>query len=283
MDPKNDPHLPGTSGVGGAERAPTHADEAGKPDPAVPAAPAAPAPPTGPGFWARVVARPDPLTGLALTLPVFLFYHLGLLLIEPQRSDADLITGLMQRLLEQSKPAYIIATFGIALALSVLVWVQHKRKAAEQFSFARVLGESAALGFLLLITLGWATHRLAGGVALTAQSQLTPISKLVLACGTGFHEEIVFRVLLVTGGSVAFARLLKAPESVALGACVVLSSLIFGLSQFVGAFSVTFTFDTFMYRSLLGAAFAMTYLLRGFSVAVYTHVIYAALVYFVYS
>ncbi|HEX2676054.1 MAG TPA: hypothetical protein VHM19_05425, partial [Polyangiales bacterium] len=150
-------------------------------------APAAVPAPAGPGFWQRLVARPDPLTGLSLTLPVFVLYHLGLLLIEPQRSDSDLITGLMLRLLEESRSAYVIATLLLALVLSVLTWVQHKRGAAQHFAFARVLAESAALAFLLLVTLGWATHRLASGVALTATSALSPIAKVVLACGTGFH------------------------------------------------------------------------------------------------
>ena len=37
--------------------------------------------------WGKAKKRPDPLTSIALTIPVFLIYHLGILVVESQRGE----------------------------------------------------------------------------------------------------------------------------------------------------------------------------------------------------
>lgn len=260
---------------------PASTPSAASPPSAAPAPSAASAPSAFSRLWRRVSTRPDPLTGVALTLPVFLAYHLGILVI-PDRSDADAVSRLAFKMLDASVPAYITATFAIALVVAVIVWVQQKRGATPVWSIGRVVLESGAYALLLLVTLGWATYRLAPGIAAASPTSPPVLTKLVLACGAGFHEELVFHALLVTGAAAALQSLLKLPRPTALGTTVLVSSLLFALAQYLGSYSDV-TFDTFFYRALLGLAFALLYLVRGFAVAVYSHVFYVALVYFVYA
>jgi hypothetical protein len=258
-----------------------------------PASTPAPAPtPTGsqpePSFGARVwkliTTRPDPLSGVALTLPVFLVYHLGILLV-PDRTGSDLVSSLVFRMLDASVSAYVITTFGFALGLAAIVWFRQKRGVVPSWAIGRLLVESAGFALLLLVTLGWATstYKLSSGVALSATRELSVLTKLVLSCGSGFHEELVFRALLVTGGSAALMSLFQMRRPTALAIAVIVSSLAFGLAQYIGPFGHSFVFDTLFYRALLGVAFAILYLVRGFASAVYTHVLFSALVFFVYA
>ena len=58
-------------------------------------------------------SKPDPLTSLVLTMPVFLIYHLGILLID-MRNGVDWVTELTFRLLDASIPAYVAVTIGLS-------------------------------------------------------------------------------------------------------------------------------------------------------------------------
>lgn len=251
-------------------------------EPVVPVAPVAPAAPARKSFAERIAMRPDPLTSVALTLPVFLVYHLGILLVTT-RIPADLVSSLTFALLDASVSGYVITTCAFALALALAVWVQQKRGATPVWNIGRVLIESAAYSVLLLATVGWAAYRLAHTVALASARDLGPIDKLVLAAGSGFHEELVFRVVLVSGLAALLARATKWPRSAALTTAALLSSLAFAFTRFLGPLGDPFAPDIFLYHALAGLAFAGIYLMRGFAVAVYSHAFYTALVFFIYA
>lgn len=232
--------------------------------------------------WKTLKARPDPLSGVALTLPVFLVYHLGIVLL-PERTGVDFLSRLVFLLLDASIPAYVITTFALALAVASVVWVQQKRGAVPVWAVGRVLAEGFAIALLLVVTLGWATYRFLRGTPLADASELSVVAKVLIACGTGFHGELIFHALFVTGGSALLMKALQLPKHSALIVTLLFSSLAFAIASYVGPHADVFAFDTFLYRSLLGLVLAFVYLLRGFAVAVYTHVFYAGLVFFVYA
>src|SRR5690349_529889 len=97
-------------------------------------------------FWTVLMKRPDPLTSLAFTVPLFLFYHLGILQnagdVE-RRSRADFVSILVFSVLEASRQTYVLTTLALTLVLLLAAWVQQKRVAVPVVSFGRVLGESA--------------------------------------------------------------------------------------------------------------------------------------------
>jgi hypothetical protein len=264
--------------------APVPGNKPADPKPAVPTAP-----PKAPSlFWSKMLRRPDRLTSIAFTLPVFLLYHLGILLVD-RRSQIDFISTLMLRLLDASVPAYVLTTLALALVLLLIVWVQQKRGAVPPSSFGRVIGESAFFAVTILMGLGWATHQLArAGEAsdATAATGLRVFDKLVLAAGSGFHEEFIFRALLISGGLAVLSRVFgRKPRSALITrvSIMIASSIAFALAQHFVIYGDPFSWSVAGYRVLEGLVFAMLYVSRGFAVAVYTHAFYEALAFFVYS
>lgn len=229
------------------------------------------------GFRAWLGRRHDPLTSLLLTVPVFLIYHLGILLID-MRNGVDLVSGLTFALLEQSLLGYIGVTLGYAVAIAIAVAVLRKRGAIRPAEWLPVLGESAILAILMSLTVGWATHQLLDWQA--GPPPMGPLEKLVMSAGAGFHEELVFRVGLFSGGLFALRKLARAQEMKATLIMAVISSLLFSAVHYIGPFGDPFLLTSFTFRFLAGLYLVTVYRFRGFAVAVYTHAIYDLIVFF---
>lgn len=223
--------------------------------------------------------RPDALTSLVLTVPVFLIYHLGLLLID-YRNGADLVTGLALRLLESSVLGYVAVTVMLAVVLTAIAARQQRQGGVRAAALGPVLVESAAWAVLMLVSVGWATAQLRAALSMGPVA-LGPVDKLVMAAGAGFHEEVVFRVALVSGGRELLERLWRMPRAQSLVLCLLGSSVLFAFAHHVGPVGEPVELATVAFRTLAGLYLAGVYLLRGFAVVVYTHVLYDALVFFV--
>lgn len=228
----------------------------------------------------------DPLTNAVLTVPVFLTYHLGILLIE-YRNGVDLVTGLTFRLLESSVVGYVLVTVSIAVALSFVAARQQRRRRVRATALGPVLVESGAWAAVMLVTVGWMTAQLQAALALAVAPPLGPLApamgpvdKLVMAAGAGFHEEVVFRVALLSGGRELLMRLWRMAPAPALVLSLLASSLLFALAHHVGAGADPIEMSAFLFRGLAGLFLAGVYLLRGFAVVVYTHALYDVLVFF---
>jgi len=87
-----------------------------------------PTKPPARGLSAWLRRRHDPLTGLLLTIPVFLIYHLGILFIN-LRNGVDLVSGLTFELLHRSPLAYVGVTLGYAAAIAIAAYVLRRRGA----------------------------------------------------------------------------------------------------------------------------------------------------------
>ena len=233
-------------------------------------------------FWTAVRKRPDPLTSIAFTIPIFLVYHLGLLLVD-ERSPVDFVSTWVLSLLDASVPAYVMTTLAFALILLLTVWVEQRRGALPISSLGRVLVEALACALLVLMSVGWASHQLLHSGASAALESLGVFDKLVLAAGSGFHEEFIFRALLISGGTALLSRVFRISPRTALLTCMVASSVLFALAHNFGKYGEPFVFSVAGYRTLEGLAFAMLYVTRGFATAAYAHFFYEALVFFVYA
>ena len=229
--------------------------------------------------------RPDPLSSLVLTVPVFLIYHLGILLID-FRNGVDLVTGVTFQLLESSVLAYIGVTVGLAALLFVGVWVQHRRGRVRAPALGNVLLESALWAVVMLVSVGWATAQLQAALshhsfALSLAPAFGPLDKLVMAAGAGFHEEVIFRVLLLSGMRSVLMRTGFA-ELGALVVALLASSVLFALAHHLGPVADPIELTTLTFRTIAGVYLGAVYLLRGFAVVVYTHTLYDVLVFFLF-
>jgi hypothetical protein len=247
-------------------------------------------------MWAIVRKRPNPLVSIAFTVPVFLIYHLGILLIE-RRHHVDILSTLVQSALALEKidwgahlkpipsalvPAYVAVTLAFALLMLVVTWVQQKRGKAEAHLFRRVFAESLGAALLILTSIGWATHEVRTGETLSIP-HTTFLEKVVLAAGAGFHEELIFRALLITGASWALTKLIKWKAWVSLLVCALISSVLFSLAHYFVLADEAFVRHVAGFRVLEGMLFAALYLTRGFATVVYAHVLYDLMAFYLYS
>jgi membrane protease YdiL (CAAX protease family) len=236
-------------------------------------------------IWGRIRKRPAPLISVAFTVPVFIAYHLGILMLmrEPHtqasRSGFDFVSRWMLRLVDASPPAYVLVTLVLALILLVTTWVHQKRGKIAESPHKRVFWEALGVAVVLSAALGWATYRVLHGSGSTLTS-LPLQDRFVLAIGSGFYEEAVFRGLLITGGSRLLMRLkrLKGKSPwIGLGVCTVVSSALYVLAYYLFAFDghlAHFNVGVAAFRMIEALLFAAVYLTRGFAVAVYAHTFY---------
>jgi hypothetical protein len=224
--------------------------------------------------------KPDPLTSVVLTTPVFLTYHIGILW-STKRNGADWVSDLTLQLLHSSVEAYVIVTLAAALGLVLSVWVLRKTGKVQPTELLPIVVESAAWAFVMLVSIGWAVQRVAP--ALATPLAYGPIEKVVMAAGAGFHEEVMFRFLMLSGGALVLRRVLSVPPIRAWVAAALVSSVVFAFVHHVGVNGEGITLTALAFRTLAGLFLAVLYGARGFAVAVYTHALYDMLVFFVLS
>ncbi len=232
----------------------------------------------GRGIVAYLKQRHDPLTGLLLTIPVFLLYHLGILAID-LRNGVDLVSTLTFELLDRSLLAYVGVTIGYAAAIALAAYVLRRRGSIKPAELLPVLGESILLAIVMLVLVGWATNHLVDWQI--GPTRMGPFTKVVMAAGAGFHEELVFRVGLFGGGTLVLHKLARLSEAKAAWIAALLSSVVFSAIHYVGPLGDDFQLVSFVFRLLAGLYLAAVYRFRGFAVAVYTHAIYDVIVFFV--
>jgi len=215
-----------------------------------------------------------PLDDLALTLPVFLGYHLGVIFL-PVRNAADLVTHRLVAFSEHSVLGYAALTImiGLGYAGALLVLGREQQLRGERFAFVLLEGIVYAVSMRLLA--GYVVGRLS---LAAVGPEVTWFSGLVTSLGAGFYEELAFRVLLFGLGvrlvrHVFGARRGLAALAVTLGWAVV-AALVFSAWHYVGEFADAFEPRSFVFRWVCGVVFTVIYVLRGFAAAVWTHALY---------
>jgi hypothetical protein len=143
--------------------------------------------------------------------------------------------------------------------------------------FVWMLGEAVALALVFGVVVGLITARLLGTLhmlALAPMQQLDAPTKLMVSLGAGLYEELLFRVILVSGLA-TFGRVVCGMTPRVAGAfAVVLGAVIFSAFHYVGAFGDVFTVQSFTFRLIAGRFFSALYLLRGFGIVAWTHALY---------
>jgi len=238
--------------------------------------------------WAQR-GKADTFTSAVLTVPVFLLYHLGILVID-QRNGVDWVSELAFGLLEQSVPAYVGVTLALALGLGLTLRVLQSRGTLRPIALLPTVLESGIWAIAMMLSVGYATAELTSSLSAgliapelssgQALAQLGPIDKLVLSAGAGFHEELAFRVVLFSGGALGLMRILRMRVTTAHALAALGSALLFALVHHLGPYGDPLALAPFVFRTLAALYLTIVYAARGFAVAVYTHTIYDVLVFF---
>lgn len=239
----------------------------------------------GGGGAAARLAPTNLLTSLFLVFPLFLIYQLGVLLLPRVHNGADLITTELLSLLHGAVGTYVLINLGLgALFVVAVLWLR-RTTAFSPRMFLPVLLESGiyalTMGSLILFVMQDVLH-VDPKLAQTALGDPGPLEKIVLALGAGVHEELVFRLIGVTGVVWVLTRVLGIGRWLAVVFAVVMSSFLFSLAHHVIG-GEPFRIGVFIYRFLCGVFFAALNSTRGFAVAVYTHALYDIYVLFIHG
>lgn len=99
-------------------------------------------------------------------------------------------------------------------------------------------------------------------------------TQLMISLGAGIYEELLFRVLLVSGLA-ALARTVFGwrPRAAGIFAAVI-GALIFSLFHYIGPYGDELTLSSFTFRAVAGLLFSALYLLRGFGITAWSHALY---------
>jgi hypothetical protein len=216
-----------------------------------------------------------PLDDLALTLPVFVIYHLGVAFM-PMRNAADLVTHELVALAHNDLVAYTGLTLAIGFVFTLVLLVLGRSQSLRWQRFALVGAE----GVLYAVAMRLVAGAVVGRLHLDAGAMAEPpvFTGVVMSLGAGFYEELVFRVGLFGVGLRFVNGLFTAKRGherlLAWLGWAALSAAAFSAWHYVGELGEPFELRSFVFRWVCGLAFTVIYSFRGFAPAVWTHALY---------
>ncbi|MEP7049378.1 MAG: CPBP family glutamic-type intramembrane protease [Pseudomonadota bacterium] len=217
-----------------------------------------------------------PWADLALTLPLFIGYHLGVVFL-PVRNAADIVTRQLTELAQNSLATYLGLTSGIGLVFAGVLIMLGRGHTMRASRFAFVAVEGIVYAIAMRLAGQYVVSKLA---LLAAPAPEGQFSSIVMSLGAGFYEEIAFRVGLFGLGLRALFSLLgpmpRIKRMLVSTAWAVLGALAFSGWHYMGEYGETFELRSFVFRAVCGFAFTVIYAFRGFAPAVWTHTIYDA-------
>jgi Type II CAAX prenyl endopeptidase Rce1-like len=240
---------------------------------------------SAPAADADLGKRSDSLTDLALTLPIFVVYHLGVVFL-PVRNAADPVSGHLADLAHESLVTYLGITVAIGVAFVLLLLALGQRKSLKSSRFLMIAGEGALYAFIMRAAGSYATSALAlaspvAGHALAQTTAVpdvagTSLGSVVMALGAGFYEEVLFRAGLFGVGALLVKKLAGSSTKtfVILACWALVEAAIFSGWHYVGALGDGFSIQSFVFRAVCGLVLTAIFAFRGFAPAVWTHALY---------
>jgi len=215
--------------------------------------------------------RIDPLGSAILVFPLLLVYQLGIVSGRGQ-NGVDFITRALIGVARRDLGNYLVILAGMLVAYAAVVVLLRRRGTFRPGDFLPMLTESSVYALVMGSLIMFVINQFASLVPGLSIGETGPLDVLVISAGAGFHEELVFRLLLMGGLGWLLSGIMS-PRRAWIAALVV-SSLLFSIAHHIGPAGEAFTFAAFVYRALAGAFFALIYQLRGFAVAAWTHALY---------
>jgi membrane protease YdiL (CAAX protease family) len=221
-----------------------------------------------------------PIYSAALVLPFFLIYHSGTFLLRTTYiNGAD---ALIIRILSAFSVQSMFAS-ALLLLTCFLVW-QWRTRGGWQIDLLKLLlmfGESLLFAGLLFFFSGWLSVYLNRAVFIetlsrdaTTANAYGRLGLLVLYCGAGVYEELLFRAILLGLLSLIFSRVLQMKPVPAAAWAMTTASALFSLFHYIGPAGDPFSISSFLQRTFGGLYFSALFLWRGFGVTAACHALY---------
>ncbi len=226
----------------------------------------------GGGRLTRTLGRRiDSLGSAVLVFPLLLIYQLGILSGRGQ-NGVDFVTRALIGVARRDLSNYLVILAVMLVVYAAVVILLRKRGTFHPGDFLPMLVESSIYALVMGSLIMFVINQFASLVPGLAIAGTGPLDVIVISAGAGFHEELVFRLILMGGLGWLLSGIVS-PTRAWIGA-LILSSLAFSLAHHIGPAGEAFTFAAFVYRTLAGAFFAVIYQVRGFAVAAWTHALY---------
>jgi hypothetical protein len=233
-----------------------------------------------------LTAKPGAWVDLALTLPVFLAYQLGVVFLNV-RNATDVVTARLLEFSHGDRLTYLGVTVALGLAMVVVFAILGRGQVLRARQLVQIAVEGAAYAIAMGTATSWVVGKMFAGPS-GALATKDPFAGLVMSLGAGFYEELAFRVALFGLGAKVlvwlFARqhvgLVQSAPPLRFGAVLVMiawafaSAAAFSGMHYFGPLGDSFDLRSFAARGVLGLALTLVYATRGFAAAVWTHALY---------
>ena len=160
----------------------------------------------------------------------------------------------------------------IAIGFAVIYYERKKEIPIRSHYFLWMIGESVVYAIALGIVVGTTVGFIFSAFP-APQESMSILQQVALSLGAGLYEELLFRVVLVSG-VFYIINLFGSNSNRSYFITAVIAALIFSAVHYTGSLGDTFTLSSFTFRFLFGLALNALYIVRGFGVAAWTHAIY---------
>ncbi|WP_394834121.1 CPBP family glutamic-type intramembrane protease [Pendulispora rubella] len=238
------------------------------------------------------VEKPGAWIDLALTLPLFLAYHAGVVFLKIQNAT-DVVTPTLVQLAEGNRGVYLLMTASIGVVFAgIFAWLG-RGQAFRTSKFAQVIVEGALYAIMMRVAGSYVVSNMFAPQA----SLFGPLFEdkrfvgMITSMGAGFYEELAFRVVLFGLGAKVLVSLFAKQNVQVMNQRVVAgtssfkafiimfvwmfaAAALFSGMHYIGALGDKFQMASFIYRMVIGVVLTIIYLTRGFSTAVWAHALY---------
>ena len=211
---------------------------------------------------------------VVMSLPLLLTYEILIILTQSDywviRNAADvwIRTFLMAFNLKTQHLTFVM--IGILFALIPIAKMNSSDVRIKINYFLMMLVEAFVYSVILGVVLQFLLRL--GGLSASGFGN-DVLQNIALSLGAGFFEEIIFRVLLLNF-LFFISKFFFKSNVVTVVFSVLVSSLLFSISHYVGSMADSWQLYSFMFRWIAGMLFTLLYFIRGFSITAYTHALY---------
>ena len=231
-------------------------------------------------YW---VESTRPLNCLVFVAPLLLLYEGGMLWLGPEamRNGADLwLRNLLQSI---GLGEYLFLPMLTCGLLAGWHHVTRRRWQCRTEVLSGMVCESLTLGVCVVVFAvvfsKMGDHGLSATPSTAAVVDGNRVPHLLSFVGAGIYEELLFRLILLSG-MIRFCRHCGTDRRSAVTLATIASSLLFAAAHYRLFFGVgvAFSWNSFFFRLGAGTLFASLFLQRGFGIVVGTHAVYDILV-----
>ena len=205
-------------------------------------------------------------------VPLFLLYEATALLFRHEigniRNGADVLLKQVLGLI--GVYGFLNVSLVFLAGLLIVIWKNyHRIRPIRHNYFILMFGESVLYALVLGGVVSWIVQ-----TVMLGPSSINLSTQVIISLGAGIYEELLFRVLLVTGLYLLLHRVMGVRTVSAYVIAAVIAAVIFSGFHYIGPLGDTWALHSFLFRLIAGLVLSGLYILRGYGITAYTHTLY---------